>query len=165
MLGIERIARCFVAGDGYSGALGNGGQSDRTVPTLVSSGSVSFSAIASGGAMACAIQSTNGAVWCWGRHIDLVGFRRSKRRCHFYTRRCKILTAFCCRLLAGGQFGRTPALVSGVSGRSFSKLAVGGDQLACAIESSTNAAWCWGTWASCYEAVSRFGGQPASQNA
>lgn len=58
---------CACAGDGYNGQLGNGGNTDSSVPVEVS-GNHTFKAISAGGSHTCGVDSL-GRAWCWGEYV------------------------------------------------------------------------------------------------
>lgn len=101
---------------GY-GLFGDGVQGVVRPPTPVSAGGVTFTSVALGGTLACAVD-TSGGVRCWGPGtLGQIGDGQTLTRL-------------------------APTPVAG--GRSFSTVSVGGIH-ACALESVTGTAYCWGS--------------------
>lgn len=62
-LALDGSAHCW--GLGNNGALGNGSEEERHVPTPVAS-DLRFTSITTGGLHACALEAESGAAYCWG---------------------------------------------------------------------------------------------------
>ena len=115
-LGSDNKAYCW--GYGSSGQLGNGGTSQKTVPTAVSlPAGVTFTGLAAGSVHTCALGS-NGKAYCWGNGGSG-------------------------RLGNGAATNQsTPTAVSLPAGVTFSGLAAG-NLHTCALGSDSKA-YCWG---------------------
>jgi alpha-tubulin suppressor-like RCC1 family protein len=165
--GLITSGAAYCWGSGWSGALGNGSDSDSAVPVPVSGG-LTFSSITSGGGFNCGL-TVGGAAWCWGGGalgrlgdgftsiatvpVPVSGgltFRSLSAGSDFA---CGVATsgaAYCWGNEVFGELGNgssansysaVPVLVSG--GLTFSSVSAGRSHV-CAIAAS-GAGYCWGS--------------------